>query len=126
MSMLLTISILFMSLPLLSYLTKSVTYTSNYEEINIQQFFQFLRDDVIKATGYKVSTNAITLDLQDGKKASIELYKELIRRRVDYEGHEIYLRDVKEVVFTPLPYGIHVIVTSLQGADYEKTIIFYE
>lgn len=130
-SILLTITILFTTLPLLGYLIKSATYTSNYDELSIQQFFHYLRDDFLIATDYDVSTNKITLGLENGTQASIESYTNtakdvLIRRRVDGFGHEVYLMNIEAVTFSPISYGVHVIVTSLQGEQYEKTIIFYD
>lgn len=127
--MLLLLTILTMSLPFLGYLTSSSSYTSNYEEIAIRQFFRFLRDDVIKATTYRVDSNipsTLILEQYDDKTVKFEQYGSLIRRRVDRRGHEIYLRDIKQVAYTPLPNGIRATVTSLQGEEYEKTIIFYK
>lgn len=128
-SMLLVLTLISISLPFLAYLTKSASYSTNYDEIATNQFFQFLRDDVIHATSYRVKPSAPTiliLELADGTTATIGQYKDLIRRQVDREGHEIYLRDIKEVAFSTYSYGIRASVTTLQGEYYEKKIIFYK
>ncbi|MGY0692927.1 competence type IV pilus minor pilin ComGF [Virgibacillus sp. FSP13] len=126
LTLLLTVTILFMTLPFISYLIKSATYSTNYQEESIQQFLYFLRDDVIKATDYAVTPEAIKLRINDEQTVTIEQYGTLIRRQVNGQGHEIYLRDVEEVLFTSLPYGIHAKITSIQGETYEKQIILYQ
>lgn len=125
-SMLFMLAILAFSLPFLAYLIKSISYTSNFDEIAGNQFFQFLRDDVSKAIDYHVESSRLTLIIDEDTTVTIEKYKDLIRRQVNKEGHEIYLQAVKELTFTAHPYGVQTTVTSLQGERYEKTIIFYE
>lgn len=126
LSMLVMIAILFTTLPLLAYLISSTTYTTSYDEISTRQFFNFLNDELMLATDYSVSKNKLILDDLDGNKISFERYNNVILRKVDEEGHDIYLRDVQTIGFTDLLYGIHVEVTSLEGETYEKTIIHYE
>lgn len=132
LSMLLTVTILFTTLPLLAYLIKSVNYSSNYDEIAVQQFFNFLQNDVIHATSYQIENGVIKLVLpnesknEDDEIASFQKYDTLIRRQVDEGGHEIYLRDIEDFTVTSLAYGFHVTILSLQGERYEKTIVFYD
>lgn len=126
LTMLVILAILAMSLPFLAYLTKSASYSTNYDEIAMRQFFQFLRDDAIHATSYHINDTTLVLEKDEDTSVTIEKYKDLIRRRVNKQGHEIYLREVKELSFTPDPNGTHVTVTSLKGERYEKTIIFYK
>lgn len=128
-SMLLVLTVISISLPFLAYLTKSANYSTNYDELATNQFFQFLRDDVINATNYRVdpsAPNILILDLDDGTTATIGQYKDLIRRQVDGVGHEIYLRDIKGLAFSTHSYGIRSSITTLQGEYYEKKIIFYK
>lgn len=126
-SILFSISIIAITLPFTGYLIHSITgSSSHYEEVSTQQFFHFLRDDVIKATSFAIGSSSLTLTIDDETTATIEMYGEHIRRRTNRGGHEIYLRDVEDITFTELPYGIHATVTSMQGEHYEKTIIFYE
>lgn len=127
LSLLLTATILFMTIPLVTYLVKAADYSSHYQEISIQQFFYYLRDDVMKATTFAVpSSTELKLGNSDGTTVTIEQYKDLIRRRIEGEGHEIYLRDVADISFQKIAYGIRATVTSLQGETYEKTIILYQ
>lgn len=124
-SMLVMSTIFFMTLPLLIYITKTVTYDSNYDELSIRQFYQFLRDELIQATDYSIHKNQLVLVAPDGDKISFMQYNHEILRKVDGKGHDVYLRGVKEIVFKLFPYGIQVQITSLEGKEYEKTIIFY-
>lgn len=126
LSMLMIITILFTMLPLLAYLINSIAYTSSYDELSIQQFFNFLRDELMLATDYSISKNKIVLDDLEGKKVSFERYNNVILRRVDGLGHDIYLRDVQAIDFTDISYGVQVEITSLRGETYEKSIIYYE
>ncbi|WP_373892811.1 competence type IV pilus minor pilin ComGF [Virgibacillus sp. CBA3643] len=126
-SILVSISIIAVTLPFTVYLINTITDTSShYEEVSVTQFFHFLRDDVIKATGFTIDSSALLLTLEDDTTATIEKYGEHIRRKTTHGGHEIYLRDVEAITFKELPYGIRATVTLMQGERYEKTIIFYE
>jgi len=125
-SLLITLIIIFTTLPLLVQLTKTVSYRTNYNELSIQQFYHYLRDDLIEATAFQVSEHSLELLLQDDNTAIYSMYGRLIRRQVDGRGHEIYVRDVKDITFTPLPYGMLTEVTSLEGDVYEKVLVFYE
>src|SRR5699024_3004794 len=126
-SMLVTITIWFTTLPLLGYLLKSVNYSSNYDDVPVQQFFHFLQNDVTNSFDYDVRDDTITLHIPGEEEAiaSIRQYKQLVRRQVDGKGHEIYLQDIKDFTITSLAYGFHVSILSLQGEHYEKTIVFY-
>jgi|SRR5690625_1395220 len=124
-SLIVMITVILIFVPLLASLVNSVKFSSHYDEFAINQFFIFLRNELIEGTDYDVTSQKITLYLQDGRRASFELYNNLIVRRID-GGFEVYLRDVKEVSFISLSYGIQVVITSMQGDQYEKTIVFYQ
>lgn len=126
LTMLIAMTIIIITLPILAYTTKSVVQESNYEELSIEQFFQFFRDDLIRAEDIRVNTNIVYFNTADERDASISQYNDLVRRQVVGKGHEIYLRDIKEITFSPLPYGIHIALVSLKGAHYEKTFAFYQ
>lgn|SRR5690625_1766440 len=125
LSMITALSILLLLLPLFSQLIKSVNFHSSYHELSIKQFFIFFRNEFIAATNYEVTSQKIILYLQDGRTSSFEMYNNLIVRRVD-GGYEVYLRDIKDLTFKPLPYGVKATIISSEGDRYEKTIVFYE
>src|SRR5690625_6450852 len=60
-SLLITLIIIFTTLPLLVQLTKTVSYRTNYNELSIQQFYHYLRDDLIEATAFQVSEHSLEL-----------------------------------------------------------------
>ncbi|RDW21931.1 competence type IV pilus minor pilin ComGF [Oceanobacillus chungangensis] len=128
-SMLFAITILFITLPFTGYLLNGTTNTSNYEQISVYQFFQFLRDEVIRSTDISITDGKLQLLQKINNKpaiTTIEKYDSLIRRQVDGTGHEIFLFDVKELTFIHDPIGFLIRVTTLQGNAYEKRIVFYE
>lgn len=126
LSLLVALSILALTLPLAGHLLQAASFTDQQEEFTIRQFFLFLRDDMISARDYQVSPHGVELELDNGEIATIEKYGLHIRRQVGGEGHEVYLRDIRDVYFSPHPFGISVSITSSEGEQYEKTIVFYE
>jgi len=122
------VTVLSVSLPFLAYLLNAASYNNNYDEISVQQFFQYLRNEVIQAAGYRIhaSSTKIHLELENGRTAAIEQYGNLIRRQVSGTGHEVYLRNVSQVEFVKLDYGFLISITTSEGEIYEKSFVFYE
>ncbi|MYL41780.1 competence type IV pilus minor pilin ComGF [Virgibacillus salexigens] len=121
------IVILSFSLPFLSYLINSANnFQASPDELSAQQFFLFLRNEVMQATDYRISQNKLYLALPNKAEATFSLYGNIIRRQVNGLGHEIYLRNVKELHLSPLPYGFTIRITTLGGEQYKKDIVFYE
>lgn len=125
LSMLFCMTVLLITLPLLTYMVKVVTYESNYDEASIRQFYQFLRDDLMIATDYTVRSDRLTLVDIYGSKITFTKYKDQILRQVNQQGHDIYLRGIEVIKFTEIAYGVQVEITSQEGNIYEKAIIFY-
>ncbi|GAA0443386.1 hypothetical protein GCM10008983_20750 [Lentibacillus halophilus] len=122
---LLTMSILVMMLPFMGYLAKGTSFSSNYNDLSVQQFFYFLRDDVVRSTDISVASSTIYLKQQDGSIASIEKHGNRVVRKVDRTGFEIYLQDVQDVHFKTIKHGFRVSITMTDGDTYEKDIIIY-
>ncbi len=125
-SMLLVVTLLYLTIPFLAYLLQKSSFEHHYENLSVEHFFLFLRNDVLEAIDYDVQKDTLQLHLPNGKKATISIYKQDVRRQVDGKGHEIYLKDIQQLSFQQLPFGIQATVTTLRGETYEKTIIFYE
>lgn len=121
-SMLFTISIIFISLPFITYLLSSLSYTSHQEAVSVNQFFLYVRDDLIESEKYEMGQHTISYELENGDNASITQYQNLVRRQVQGKGHEIYLKNVQQLSFKPVTYGLRVSVRTLQGELYEKTL----
>jgi len=122
-SVLLTLFIIMISLPFVGYLLKNSSTTKQYEDIAVQQFFIFLRNEIIYATDVYIEDNILFLRTKDDELAKMELYKNLIRRQVK-GGHEVYLRDVADFKLESLPFGGKVTVITDTGGMYEKKMVF--
>lgn len=123
--MFLAISIIFMTIPFTTYLIKTVDFTSSYDQLSVQQFFFFLRDEVIRAVEINVESSNITLLQPDESTVTLEQYDDQIIRRLDGTGFEIYLRNVRDVHFTASSYGLHASIITLNGDQFEKIIVDY-
>lgn len=124
-NLLLIITILMICIPIYSAIFKAMPDTSYYEEVSIQQFLFLLQQECNKATTIHSVENQIIMIPNSGERISFELYGNLIRRQVNNLGHEIYLREIKSWDIVPVPNGIRITITSLQGEQYEKTIQYY-
>lgn len=125
-SFLLVMVLISFTFPLISHVLKLTSFKSNYEDISVNHYFHFLRDELLDAVDYEIHGKTLFLQLPNGKKSSFRLYKDYILRQVNSEGHEIYLRNVKEIKFYPLSYGIQTVIVTTEGDRYEKSIILYE
>jgi competence protein ComGF len=124
-SLLFTLAVIIMCIPLYGAIIKTIKDNSYYDEISIQQVFYFIQQDVIQAINYHVEDKKIYLTLIDGDTVTIEQYGDVVRRQVDGKGHEIYLRDIQDFHVRSLDYGFKLSITSFEGEHYEKTITFY-
>lgn len=121
--MLLILSFIMISLPLITFFLHKIQYEDNQDHISVQQFFTFIQHDALTAEDVYQVNNRLFFAINEFETASIEIYKDLIRRRVNNKGHEIYLRDMQSLHIEPLEFGFHVTVMTSKGALYEKTII---
>jgi len=136
-SMLVAISALAMALPLLGYMLNSFKSGHYYEEMDIQNFFIFIRNEMAIADYVQIDNGRIVYeympeedtdedeDEEDVEIVTIEQYNDLIRRRVKNKGHDIYLRNVNSVYFEKLPYGLKVSVYGTGGEFHEKHFSLY-
>jgi len=123
-SVMLTLFIILITLPFVGYLLKNNSNTEQYEDISVQQFFIFLRNEILHATDTYIEDHKLILKTKEDEVVKIEKYKNIIRRQVK-GGHEIYLRDVHDWDLEPLSYGVKVTVTTESGGVYEKNFDFY-
>ncbi|WP_183030288.1 ComGF family competence protein [Clostridium sp. 1xD42-85] len=122
---LIAIGILAFSIPFVSYVLRDASTVNSNTHLSVGQFFIFMRNEVMQAQELKIYPNQLKLMMQNGEEATFAMYGSLVRRQVDNTGHEIYLRDVKNISFSPLPYGLLITVTTIEGEQYDKEIIFY-
>lgn len=124
--LLITLTIVTMTLPLLSVFFLHFTASPKMkEDVSVQQFFIFLRNDAMTASRVYSENNKMFFVLANEEVAKIEQYQQVIRRQVDGKGHEIYLRDITSFSVQDVSFGSKVSVTTTQGETYEKTIAHY-
>lgn len=126
LSMLFALSLISITIPFLSLLILNVNDESSYNISSIQHFFYALRDQLIHSHSYDVKSNKLYLYNTLDETITIEKYDTLIRRQVNGTGHEVYLRNVTNLSFEKMPYGLHVLVTLNGGETFEKSIVFYK
>lgn len=125
-SLLLTITIVFTTLPFMAYLLEHININTHEEFISVHQFFNYVRDELIESEHYHTSHDTISYQLENGDTGTFSKYQNLVRRQVNKKGHEVYLRDVQHIQIQPVKYGIHLSITSMRGNVYEKTIILHK
>ncbi len=125
-SLLLSLGIFFISAPLIIYIIQTFHYKDNYDLLSVSQFFHYIREDIKFASAININNNTLELTLHNGDLATIEQYNQLIRRRVNGLGHEVYLRDIQEVLFTSLQNSFKITIDTIDGGHYEKIFIFDE
>src|SRR5699024_12622380 len=64
-SLLVSMTILFMVIQFISYLIKSLDISDNYEALSVRHFFYYMSDEVANAVGYSVKYNTMTLELDN-------------------------------------------------------------
>ncbi|MFD2133537.1 competence type IV pilus minor pilin ComGF [Pseudogracilibacillus auburnensis] len=124
--LLLTLMIITMTLPFVALFFSYINTPSFEEDMSIQQFFIFLRNDALLADNVYSENNKLFFNLTTNEIAKIEYYPSLIRRQVNGKGHEIYVRDIASLTIESLPYGSKIIVQTVKGETYEKTIAHYD
>lgn len=115
-----------MMLPFFSMTLKLMQNNHHEYTIDVEHFFIFLRDDIIDATDIRVNNHTLTLHLSTNKVASYSLYEQVIRRQIQSKGHEIYIRNIKDVRFTENDHIILVELKTTNGEHYTKEFLRYE
>lgn len=118
---LLSLMILLLTIPFVIYFLSNLQ-VEDENHLSVEQFFVFIRNDAISAQNVTVDGTRLYFHLESGETAKIEQYNQLIRRQVNGQGHEIYLRDVVSFKLELRNEGVKVFVETVEGETYEKTI----
>ncbi|HLS36181.1 MAG TPA: ComGF family competence protein [Bacillota bacterium] len=113
------------TIPLLMYLLELSIYQDNHEDISVFHFFHFIQDDLFLTQEYKIVDNQLYLTFYDGREVEITKYNDLIRKQVSGQGHEIYLRNVKNFIVEETNTGFTIYISNLAGDTFEKTYTFH-
>lgn len=105
----------------------NLTQDDSYKyAIDVEHFFIFMRDDIIHANEVHANSHTLTLDLSTNTSATYNLYEQVIRRRIQNQGHEIYLRNVRSIQFMKTDNIVYVELITINGEHYEKEFLIYE
>lgn len=119
-----SLTLIALTLPFLIYILTILNQAHRSEgELAIHQFVFFLRDELLESTDLILNPDYLEITNIENKKVRIEKYQQMIRRRVDLQGHEILLRDIKKVEFSPLTKGVKIKIEMLEGGELEKSFI---
>src|SRR5699024_8950715 len=119
-STLISLSLILVSLPLMYHLVYEVNSISKFE-LFPYIFIVFIEDNIHKLEQMIAKDNGLHFYLPNDEIAVVEHYGELIRRKVDNRGHEIYLRDVTNFQTENLEHGVKISIKLKNGEKYEKT-----
>src|SRR5699024_11379104 len=117
---LISLYLILVSLLLMYHLVYEVKSTSKFE-LSPYKFIVFIEADIHRSKQMIAKDNALHFYLPNDEIAVIEQYGELIRRKVDNRGHEIYLRNVTNFQTENLEHGVKISIKLKNGEKYEKT-----
>lgn len=123
---LMSMAIIAISLPFILYLLMHTEHTSQIEMLSVDQFFIFIRNDILNSKEVSVDGNTLRFTLKDDEIGTIQQYNNLIRRQVSGLGHEIYLRNVAALTLTNSDENVIITITTLKGETYERTFKIHE
>ncbi|MFP7493643.1 competence type IV pilus minor pilin ComGF [Terribacillus saccharophilus] len=119
---LITLSILILILATIPPLFAPLTKSMDTEASSVRQALHFITMEVHKGTSVRVEDDRLLIQNQQGRTAVFEQYKDMIRRRVNEKGHEIYLHHINDLTISSDEFTIVVTVKGKRGATYEKRI----
>ena len=120
---LLTLSIVLSLLPLIVFIFQVIQEDPTLDDIAVEHFFIFIRNDIWYSSNYEVQNNKLYITNKDNEVAIIELMNDRIRRRLN-GGNEFYLYDVTKMDVEMLPYGLKINILTKGTNHYEKVIPF--
>lgn len=124
-SKLLTLFIITITLPFLIFILQYVGHPKQYDDMSIQQFFIFMREEIRTSNDIYTEDNKLYIKQNGDQYAVIEQRGQIIRRQLR-GGHEVYLRQVKALTIESLTYGIKMSIVTEGEKSYEKIFIFYK
>ncbi|MBU9724192.1 MULTISPECIES: competence type IV pilus minor pilin ComGF [Bacillaceae] len=105
--------------------TASVEKTEKLHHEEMVIFFSQLQLDFRKSPVFWTNDSNTILFFEreeDGATIRYELYQDKIRRRVDLEGHEVFLQRVKRMEVDVRRYGVVIKISGVGGGIYTKIL----
>ncbi|MBB6454260.1 competence protein ComGF [Salirhabdus euzebyi] len=125
MSTLTTLLIFASLLPLLTNLLLHIPHIKNKdfpEESSVSTFFHIMQKEFFKGEEIDVTQSKLLINPNSSEVITIELYRNTIRRRVNYTGHEILLFNVRSITFLEENGSVYVNVEMTGGNRYERRL----
>ncbi len=117
-SLMITLLILSLSFPLLTFLH----YQSADDELAVLQCFTFVQEELNDAEDVRVQPAFIDVKNQSGENIRLELYADSLRRRVNNKGNEFLIKNVKTVQFEKKNRLIVMTIQMKGGDQFEKEL----
>lgn len=109
--------ILFIILPTLFTSFSSVTHN----DLSVEKFLIMLNEELTQAYSITTHDNKLYLNTHPNRTIIIEQYENIIRKRVNHQGHEIYLRQIKRFEVSKHKQLLKVTLITHEDVKYEKT-----
>lgn len=122
LSSLLRLMMISIVLPLLLFALTKITVLPMQSSMSVHQLFFIIQNELYRASEVTYSKNQLTYINEEGNNR-IELYGNVLRRRVNFQGHEVYHQNVKSFSITGHPEGLKVTLTLLSGESYERILL---
>ena len=127
LSLLFSLSILFIISPLTIYLIKPINDLNQahyYPYYEMNQFKFFIQNELNQSENIELNQNKIHFHRADKTTVTIEIYNDQIRRRVNHSGHEILIRNVQQFDVNRInDYYFEITIT--RGDGYEQKQYYY-
>ncbi|SFJ21153.1 Putative Competence protein ComGF [Halobacillus dabanensis] len=117
-TLLLTMTILSISVPLIS-LFKTEDY---YTETSARQLSAIIQEELNQSRSFMVRSEILSFIDQQQRHVVIDQYESVVRRRVDRKGHEVMIQGVRNIHFSRKESSIQMKVEMMNGAIYKYLI----
>src|SRR5690625_4184346 len=107
-SMLLSLTIIFISIPILLFSMNHLRFIPTNDSLSAQQLFFILQNETYTAQHIYTINDRLYIVLNENETAQFSHYEDIIRRQINGRGHEVYLHRVKSLQMEQLPYGVHI------------------
>ncbi|WP_177176308.1 ComGF family competence protein [Piscibacillus halophilus] len=127
LSLIISLSILIFTTPLIVHFLNfilSIDSTYHQSDFELRQLHYYIQSEMNQSVEVHINHHSITFVKADGSRVKYELYKDLIRRRVNDTGHEVILRDVE--IFEVKMHSENVFLIGCKKGDghyYQRTYI---
>jgi competence protein ComGF len=99
--------------------------SERFSRLEWQVFARQITSEVREAREMEIKQSTLYLYKFNGEKVSFEKYGNLIRRRVNGQGHEISLQYISGVQYKLEHDGLRIKVMTEQGKEYEMFIMTF-